>query len=120
MMYPLQGVELRVVQKRGIKDKEHSNKNSNKNDSSHDGKIRIELAHILPNGEICFANGKLKRLLPANPKHALNFLEVLNSFIGFMNQKYHDSPFLFSSVTPVPNNIRFQVGWYFENTPGKK
>lgn len=63
-----------------------------------ESKVMLNIAHILPNGQVCFANQKLQRTIPMKPEHAEHFVDVINTFIKFMNHKYRDSPATFRYV----------------------
>jgi len=47
----------------------------------------IQVAHILANGQVCFANEKLPRNLPNNMVYAKRFVDVINTYIMFLNHK---------------------------------
>ena len=47
----------------------------------------IKVAHILDNRQVCFANQKLPRALPRRRNLRDRYLDVINTFIMFMNHK---------------------------------
>ena len=47
----------------------------------------IKVAHILNNRQVCFANQKLPRALPSRGNLRDRYLDVINTFIMFMNHK---------------------------------
>lgn len=62
------------------------------------GKVLLSLANILPNRQVCFANQKLHRTVPVQQEHAEHFVDIINTFIKFMNHKYRGSSVLFRYV----------------------
>ena len=67
--------------------KEPRSQNSN-TDISASGKQYVQIAHLLANGQICFANEKLPRKLPNQIVYARRFIDVINTYIMFLNHKY--------------------------------
>ena len=65
-----------------------------KEEVENDRKV-ISLAHILPNGQVCVANEKLPQKLPRKIEHAQHFIDVVNSYIMFMNHKNHGAKTIF-------------------------
>ena len=63
-----------------------------------DGKILVTVANILPNGQVCFANTKLERTVPENPVHARHFIDIINTYIKFLNHKYQEGTVRFRYV----------------------
>jgi len=56
----------------------------------------IQVAHILANGQVCFANEKLPRQLPNDMVYARRFVDVINTYIMFLNHKYQSPSMSFS------------------------
>jgi len=50
----------------------------------------IKVAHILSNGQVCFANEKLPRQLPNDMVYARRFIDIINTYIMFLNHKYQN------------------------------
>ena len=61
---------------------------SRSNNQSSNQQIQgIKVAHILNNRQVCFANQKLPRALPRRGNLRDRYLDVINTFIMFMNHK---------------------------------
>merc|ERR1719464_713775 len=56
----------------------------------------LQVAHILANGQVCFANEKLPRQLPNDMVYARRFVDVINTYIMFLNHKYQNPSMSFS------------------------
>ena len=62
------------------------------------GKTLVDIAQILPNRQVCFGNRKLMRSVPENPVYAAHFIDIINTFIKFLNHRYQSGPVLFRYV----------------------
>ena len=58
--------------------------------SAGSGKQYVQIAHILANGQVCIANEKLPRKLPDQMVYAKRFIDVINTYIMFLNHKYQN------------------------------
>ena len=66
------------------------NINQNHNNDGNEQQNTIKVAHILRNRQVCFANQKLPRSLPIEKETADLYLDVINTFIMFLNHNNHN------------------------------